>query len=689
MIAKARVFLTLIGFVTVLYYGVRGYQTLFPTHSTDPVIATRADEEQPAPGKKEPPIFNPASVPSTGPGEGENSVLQSLWEGLMVWCSELTFHDLKTFTVVQMYWWLIVTTLRMGYVMLGNALGICRPGDFRLFLALFPWSYVWRWYRRLLWRPVIFWIEELFWQGRKATARFASVWETMTLVYRPGRVYLGQLRAYGIGLWQSIGVSVEKHLVMIAGTGGGKTTLLISMLALHNGTAFVIDPKAQIAKVLARFLSQFMKVCVLDPRGIAEGQASASWNCFDEMTNAVKRQRRRNQKLRKKKRQRGRPPAEELRRPIDRAIAYASKIAYGLVIRYGKENPVWANSARDFLLGLILYVYAKEPPDKRNLVRLYELLCNGLPEKTPPGKNPSDVLVYHMTKCRAFGGRIAGSANTLASMGKEMRGSVIGTLMEQLRWLKDADVRHLCERSSFGLEELKTGKLMLFLCAPVTDIREDLAGWFRLLTVIALTVFEELQAEKIKRPCLFALDEFPSLGKIEALASAAAVMRSFGVRLLCIAQDIGQIKNLYENWQTFIGSAAVTWWMSISDPDSLAFLEKKLGQARIRRRLGKRWYWPFSRELARIHEDEHLIMTADQIERFLSPARGNMIVQRSGERPLKLKVAPYFKTLPVWYYDADTDYREKRLRAFTRKLLTEQAPRLLPLRWRPTGRTPA
>lgn len=577
-------------------------------------------------------------------------------------------------TAALALWWLVATAGRIVWFVIGNALGLTSPASFRLWLWLFPLSYVWRFLYKRIWQPLAFWYEELFRMRFRATAGFASIWEVMSLVFKPGDVYLGRLRTFGIGWWQAIGTKATKHLVMLAGTGGGKTTLLLTLLGLHRGNAFVIDPKGQMATVLAKPLSRKRKVCILDPRRIVRGQRTAHWNSFDEMVRAVERQRRRNQWELEEAARRGDPPPTDLPNPEDIAVIYAMKIAEGLVVQHGKESPFWPNAARDFLVGLILFVYLTEPPARRNLVRLYDLLCNGLVEKTPAGRNSFDVLLYAMTQIKAYGGIVAGSANTLANSAKETRGSIIGTMSEALKWLKNPAIRNICQSSSFSLEELRTGSLTLFLCAPVGDIRGEMAGWFRLLTVLSLTIFEELQHEPSTTKCLYALDEFPSLGKISAIESAAAVMRSYGIILLCIAQDIGQLRQ-YENWQTFIGGAAAVWYMSLSDPETLLYLEKNLGKSRIRRRLGRRWWQPLADEPPRVVEDEHTVMDADQIKRFLSPRHTNMIVEVSGERPLKLKAAPFFETLRVADYDRDPDHPETLLRAWMRSFLTRQPVR--------------
>lgn len=566
--------------------------------------------------------------------------------------------------------------LRTTWVVVGGAFGLYNPETFRHWLSLFPFSYVWRWLYGGIWLRLAFWWEEMFRFRHTASARFAGCLEVMTLVYRPGsKTFLGNLRAFGIGLFQGIAMRMNKHWVMVAGTGGGKTTFLITLLGLGKPfPCFVIDPKGQMAGALAKRLGKGgqgikgkgLDTHFLDPKRTVRGQITSSWNVFDEISHAVERRKTRNQEALKKGRKRGKTPPEKLLKPEDAAVIYALRIADGLVVRHGKDSAYWSNSAKDFLVGLILYVYLVEPPEQRTLVRLYDLMCNGLPQETPPGRNPFDVLLFRMSQIQDFGGVIAASASTLANTAKETRGSIIGTIMEALKWLKNPAIRAICQSSDFQLASLKNN-LALFLCAPTSDIRGEMSGWFRLLTVLTLTIFEELQHVKSKLPCWLILDEGPSLGPIQSLETAAAVLRSYYVRLLFIAQDLGQIRTLYDNWQTFLSNAAATTFLSVADPETLNFIEQNLGKSRVRRKLGRRWYRPFSTEPMRVQEDEHAIMTCDQIARFLSPERGNMIVMRSGARPLKLKVAPYFKTLPVHFYEADPDYPEARLRALTRK----------------------
>lgn len=548
------------------------------------------------------------------------------------------------YVVFLFVWWSAVTIARVGWSIFGRLFGFYNPAHFHYFTKLWLW---WRPIYRYVWLPVSFWIEEVFRMGKFSTARFAGSLETMSHVYKPGNIYLGRLRLLGIPAIQPIGIDGRggKHLCMMAGTGSGKTTHLISMLGLHDGTAFIIDPKGQIASVIARrfgeggngVIGKNMKVVIFDPSGLVTEHRYllGKWNPFVEIQSAADRAV-----------ERGLDPAHAI-------VDFAQKIANSLVIQTPKQDPFWTGASRDFLHGLILHIYTTEPPERQNLGRLYQLLTVGLSDESQNNNSGFDMLLWTMSQNHHFGGVIAQSTAGLVDAGQQTAGSVLITMREQLQWLKLPALQQVSEDSSFRLEELHKEKLVLFVCAKFTDISTTFPGWFRLLSILALAVFEDIN-RPLKRPCLFVLDEFPSLGKIDAVEISAPTMRSYGVRLLVISQNIGQLRALYENWETFIGNSECTWWMGTKHSDNLSYLETKLGRVTVKsKRYGIR---------------EREVMTADQIELFLN--KGNVIVTRGG-RPFRLQPELYFKALPVCFYDTDRNYRETVFRAFTRRLFAK------------------
>src|SRR5581483_11444254 len=198
---------------------------------------------------------------------------------------------------------------------------------------------------------------------------------------------------------------------------------------------------------------------------------------------------------------------------------------------------------------------------------------------------------------------------------------------------------------------------------PVTDIRGPLSGWCRLLSVLALYAFEEMQ-QHLKYPTLFLLDEFPSLGRIESIEIAAPVMRSMGVRLCVIAQDIAQLRDVYPNtWEGFLGNAEVCKFMASNHQETLLYQERAYGTKLVRRKVDGGW--PSKMPARHEHRNEPLIY-AEQLKRF--QGQGNMTLLRPDMRPSKTRRAPYFQYAPVYFYEADRDHREVWQRRLTRSV---------------------
>ncbi len=573
---------------------------------------------------------------------------------MLLMLSALYLIDPDTPAGILVLWWGGLTLLRILYCAVGRQFGFYDPEHYQVFtLFWLPW----RWPFLNIWLPLEFWREERH-HGDRATARIAGPFETAANLFQPGYIPVGRFRPFGIGWlgFQPIGLSGKSggHLAMFGKTGWYKTTQLLTILGLHRGNAFIIDPKGQIANVMANiFRRRGKKVRILDPN-----RGGHRWSPFAELRRAHDR------------------ALAAGRDPNDAVVALAITMVEGLVVRHGKENPFWGSASKDFLLGVVLWMYVSLPSEQQTLARMYALVTMGLPDKVkdPQKENGFTAFIYEMSKCKAFGGVIAQSASSVAGSAKETTANLMFTIREQLKWLKRPALRECSETSDFYLDELKSGELVLFICAKLEDIRENFPGWFRLLTVMALSTFEDVPTTRPDKT-LFVLDEFASLGKIERLEVASNYARSAGIRLFTILQDLGQIAGgsgappLYDNWETFIGNTECCWWLRTDHQQTLQYIERKLGKRTIKTLLDgpSRWLI-FSRRTRRFDYREREVMTANQIEHYL--ARGNMLVTR-GLRAFKLKPEPYFKALPIWRYDPDPDFSETPGRTWFRKVFYE------------------
>ncbi|PLU25719.1 TraM recognition domain-containing protein, partial [Sinorhizobium medicae] len=82
---------------------------------------------------------------------------------------------------------------------------------------------------------------------------------------------------------------------------------------------------------------------------------------------------------------------------------------------------------------------------------------------------------------------------------------------------------------------------------------------------------------------LFLLDEFGSaLGHFKLIEDAAGNMAGYGIKLVPIIQNIGQVQKIYEkNWETFLGNAGAILAWGLNDKDTETYIADRLGHIMV------------------------------------------------------------------------------------------------------------
>jgi type IV secretory pathway TraG/TraD family ATPase VirD4 len=528
--------------------------------------------------------------------------------------------------------------LRFVMFSLMRKLGLYSPSVYRYWPRL-PWRFFYRQLKRF-----IDWRERTFLIGKRGnTGGFASALETYAELFSSSQVLLGRAYAFGLKGLQPIGMNILRHGYCFAMTGIGKTTMLMSVISLWRGSAFVIDPKGQITKALAGIDKRNLHP--IDPLHMT-GLKSACFNPFDIIKWAM------------------------VRFGEEDAVRWASRIAETLIVTPpDSKSPFFTDTYRPFFVGLILHVLTAHPEEHHNLPFVRDLSkmgyqrLNAQDDTEVSSEEAQSRLLAAMRNNPSFDGIISGSVAALESAGAETAGNVRATGLEQTAWLDIPQLRNIMRTSTFDVWKLKTdNKDIMTLVAPVTSIRGEFSKFFQLITSLTTFVFEA--EPKKKGQCVFVVDEHPSLNYIPMFETTIAVMRSFGISFVGIAQDIEQLKKVYpKSWEGFIGNADFVWWMATNHDANTQYLSKTLG---------KRSIVTTDRDTGRKSYRDVDVMTSEQLRRVLAPGSDRIIVTRAGKRARMLVNEPYFKALAVWRYNPDPDHLEPLLRRLTRYLLTRK-----------------
>jgi type IV secretion system protein VirD4 len=360
----------------------------------------------------------------------------------------------------------------------------------------------------------------------------------------PAGVVLGQ-RSNG----QLIRFNGDGHLMVFAPTGAGKGIGFVQPnLVEYRGSMVVLDPKGENTIVGAaerRRMGQ--RVMVLDPFGMTD-QQSDTYNPLGALTYA----------------------------DGGNVGPWIECLADALIPSQSEKDKHWTDGAKKFVVFLMWWLVAHEPPAKRNLVRFYELASGGrdliykIATVMSEGRSPDANIAR---ECRAKGNWYLDREERELSYFESVGSNYFG-------WIGDAvwaGVLGGPPSPPLPLKTLEKG-MTIFLVLPFHRM-ERYQSWLRLMVADLLaTLYETQGAPKI--PVLFLLDEaYAGLGRMPTLTKAAAGVRSAGARLCFIYQDVEQVNELYGNtWQTFISNSGVTLFWSVNDLKAAQFISTRCGQ---------------------------------------------------------------------------------------------------------------
>lgn len=414
--------------------------------------------------------------------------------------------------------------------------------------------------------------------------------------WQPGRVLLGK--------WQGrlIGRDDDRHIVTLAGNRAGKTqTALIPNLLRYPGSVVVLDPKGELAKATTAARRRMgQRICVFDPFGLT-GMPSASYNPFSELE--------------------GTNPqyiAADIAQAVD-----------AIVINNAKD-PHWTDAAKNLLRGAALHILhtTKTPPTLRQLRRLINGTSEDL-EKLFEAMRKSPIESVANTGA-AFKGKLELSPRELQS--------ILSTVQEQTASFDD--VAHVTDRSDLKLTDLRNGNVTIYLVLPGLRMGTHYR-WLRLMIQQALAAMERAPVPRGKLPVWFVLEEFPTLGHMRSIETAAGLMAGYGVKLWAVLQDLTQLQTHYQkSWETFLGNAGVLQAFGNADTTTTEYLSKRLGMTQVIERQEVRVSGS-----AMAHGDlgrrENLravrLLEANEITEWFARETGRQLLITAGGRPIYLE----------------------------------------------------
>jgi len=499
---------------------------------------------------------------------------------------------------------------------------------------------------RLPWRPfqwmrktILEKYERVFVMGKRSSGGFLPFLSTLLLRYRKGMLIYGRVLFLDFKWPQYAAEEISRHLTILGQTGGGKSNFLAKIIADTPNTAsmFIIDPKGMFsATVLAAKKAAGMAVFVIDVLGIGVGNHSI---------NPIRTIFELNELTGK-----------------DYTTIMVVGICLAIIPKQKFEKPFFHNKAVQIIAAMILHEISIDPDT--NLVVICHRAFAGYVEQAGEVTKGQEMYLRAMAANPSYDGFISRIATEALSMDQRTYSNIMATATSPLLWLMHPQAKKFIVRHDVSLLDLKSNKrkvVIALACTP-TAMRDEFAGYFRMMVFIVLKIMEFYKNPLDERTRIIC-EEMGTIGAINSLPEVWPLLRGYGGMGIGVVQELEGFKRYYpDHWRTILGNSDAVVCLQTEDPETLEHISKNYLGERTRT----------VKENGQKRSVTQRVMEPEQIKRYLSYQKGKggrVIVGRAGKRPLKLYMPEYFRDCPVWSYEQDPEHSEPSGRAFGRSLV--------------------
>ena len=358
----------------------------------------------------------------------------------------------------------------------------------------------------------------------------------------------------------AIGLNAKKHrrnlnTLVIGGSGAGKTRFFCkpNLMQCCRNSYFVLDPKGEIVRDVGELLSQKeYEVRVLD---LISMEKSHCYNPFVYLQSD---------------------------NDIQRLVTNLFKATTPKGSQ--SNDPFWDTSASMLLSALVYYLHYEAPEDEQNFAMVMEMLRAGAIENEEDSRpTPLDYLFADLEMDRPdhialkyYRSYHAGSAKTLKSIQITLAARLEKFNLESLAALTCTD--------ELDLASMGEKKVALFAIIPDND-----SSFNFLVSILYTQLFQQLffSADHIHGgalpiPVHFLMDEFANVSLPDDFDKILSVMRSRGVSVSIILQNLAQLRALFEKqWESIVGNCDEFLYLGGNEQSTHKYVSELLGKSTI------------------------------------------------------------------------------------------------------------
>lgn len=356
-----------------------------------------------------------------------------------------------------------------------------------------------------------------------------------------------------------IGLDGKKHrrnlnVIVIGGSGAGKTRFYCKPNIMQCNTSFVVtDPKGENLRDTGRLLlEKGYEVRVLDFINMEKS------HCYN--------------------------PFVYLKDDNDVQKLVTNLFKATTPKNAQSQDPFWDTAASMLLLALVFYLRYEAPEEEQNFAMVMEMLRYGsVSEEEEEYISPLDSLYYDLELRVPEHIAVKYYKNYRSGAGKTLK-SIQLTLAARLEKFNLESLANLTRTDELELSMLGEKKTAIFALIPDNDTSFNF-----LVSILYTQLFQQLfyladhkYGGSLPIPVHFLMDEFANISLPDDFEKALSVMRSRGVSVSIILQNLAQLKKLFEKeWESITGNCDSFLYLGGNEQSTHEYVSKLLGKETI------------------------------------------------------------------------------------------------------------
>ncbi|MCQ6306790.1 VirD4-like conjugal transfer protein, CD1115 family [Bacillus cereus] len=402
----------------------------------------------------------------------------------------------------------------------------------------------------------------------------------------------------------------NKNVLIIGGSGSGKTRFMVKPNMLQMNASFVVtDPKGTIVNEIGMALKNIGKYKI-KVFNTVKFNKSMRYNPLAYVYNE-----------------------QDILKLVNTIIVNTE----GEGAKKGED--FWVKAERLLYQAYLSLIVSKFPKEEQHLGTLMDLLSySTVKEDDENYKNPLDYMFEQLEKENPTHFAVKQYQLYKLAAGKTAK-SILISCGARLAPLNIPALRDLLSKDELNLDTLgnKGRKTALFIVVPDTDETFNfiVAIMYSQLFNMLCTIADDRYKGELPTHVRFILDEFANIGKIPNFEKLIATIRSRNISATIILQAFAQLKDIYKEKANIIdGNCDTSIFLGSKEKTTIKSLSEELGKETIN---------DYNESKTRSNNDSfgqnysklgRALMTQDEL---LTMERDECIVQILGKKPFKDK----------------------------------------------------